>query len=458
MNIWAAVICVAMIFVAAVLLFRKYNPQGVLIFSGLIMVAVAAAMGLNSIAVAKPTGSGVFDLIAVISDKFISNLSRAGLMIMTIGGYVAFMNKIQATDVLVRIAIRPLSFLKKYPYLASVCAIPIGQVLFMTTPSAAGIGLLLVASLYPVLVNLGVSRLTALSVISAATLFDQGPGSANTALASELIEMPTVEYFISHQVPLVVPTTIFIMVLYYFTNRYFDKKDLAAGKQIYAEPLDETVKIDAPKYFAIFPLMPLIILVLFSDYVNIFDIRISTTIAMLVSLVISFLFLIIYKKSLRKAFDILSEFWKGMGNVFASVVTLIVAAEIFSTGLINLGFIDSLVFCTTHIGLGGIAISILITIIIFLAAMLMGSGNAAFFSFGPLMPSIAGQLGLQPVVMTLPMQLSSSMGRAVSPISGVIVAIAGVAGVSAADLVKRNMIPLFGGIIFLMLYHFLFLN
>lgn len=68
-----------------------------------------------------------------------------------------------------------------------------------------------------------------------------------------------------------------------------------------------------------------------------------------------------------------------MGNVFTSVVTLIVASEVFSKGLIGLGFIDSLVGYSSHIGLSGLAIAAVFTLIIFGAAMLMGSGNAAFF-------------------------------------------------------------------------------
>lgn len=457
MNIYATLLCFLFIILTAVFLYKKYNPQGVLIMSGLAMIAFGSVIGIHPVTVAQPTGSSFFDIIKIIDEKFISNLSRAGLMIMIIGGYVAFMNKIKATDALVYIAIKPLSFFKQYPYIASVITIPIGQLLFITTPSAAGIGLLMVASIYPLLVNLGVSKLTALSVISAATLFDQGPGSANTALAAELIGLSNIEYFIEYQFPLVFPTTILLMGVYYWNNKYFDKKDAMAGKNIYAEKIDETQKPDVPKFFAILPLLPLTLLIVFSEYLGLFAIKVSTTSAMLLSLVISFLFLILYKKSLRKAFEILDSFWKGMGSVFSSVVTLIVAAEIFSAGLIQLGFIDSLVYGTTHIGFNGTAISILITAIIFMAAMLMGSGNAAFFSFGPLMPQISSNLGMNASAMILPMQLSASMGRAASPIAGIIVAIAGVAGVSPVELAKRNLIPLVCGIIFLTAYHFIFI-
>lgn len=461
MSTIAFILSILVIVLTAWLLYKKFNPQGVLIIAGILMIVTALVMGVKTPELLNPTGSSLFDLFKIIEETFITNLSRAGLMIMTIGGYVAFMNKIQATNALVYVSMKPLSFFRKHPYLAATITIPIGQMLFITTPSAAGLGLLLVASVYPVLTHLGVSKLTALSVISAATIFDQGPGSANTALAAELIGKTNVFYFITHQLPLVLPTTVVVMLLYYFNNRYFDKKDklkaIANG-----EPEAEAVPaasftVDVPLIFAILPVFPLILLIVFSPYVGLFDppITLNTTTAMIFSLFIALLFVLIRSRSMKETFEAFGSFWKGMGNVFAGVVTLIVAAEIFSKGLISLGFIDSLVSISTHLGFSGVLISVLITIIIFSAAVLMGSGNAAFFSFGPLLPGIAKQLGLPAFAMVLPMQLSASMGRAISPIAGVIVAIAGVAGVSPMELAKRNALPLIGALIFMVAYHFI---
>ena len=171
-------------------------------------------------------------------------------------------------------------------------------------------------------------------------------------------------------------------------------------------------------------------------------VTLGTTTAMLFSLFLSLVFVLFHTRSVRTTFNVFASFWKGMGNVFTSVVTLIVASEVFSKGLIGLGFIDSLVGYSSHIGLSGLAIAAIFTLIIFGAAMLMGSGNAAFFSFG-----------LPVFSLILPLQLAASMGRAASPIAGVIVAIAGVAGVSSVELARRNTFPLIGGIVFLILYH-----
>jgi DcuC family C4-dicarboxylate transporter len=91
-------------------------------------------------------------------------------------------------------------------------------------------------------------------------------------------------------------------------------------------------------------------------------------------------------------------------------------------------------------------------VMIFLASMLMGSGNAAFFAFGPLVPNIASKLGISSTSMIIPMQFSASMGRTVSPVAGVLVAVADIAGVTTLQIVKRNLIPLIVALITMLLF------
>lgn len=445
-------ISIAIIVITAIALYRKLNPQGILITAGLAMCIISLFALGNSIELKHPTGNAGFDIIKLIDETFVNNISRAGLMIMTIGGYVAFMNHIEATQTLVRLSMKPLSFMRRFPMLAAVLTIPIGQMLFITTPSATGLGLLLVASIYPILTSLGVSRLTALSMIAATTLFDQGPGSANTALAAQLIGINNVEYFITHQLPLVIPTTIIVMITFCISNWYFDKySPQDNGENVNVEAFSTT----APAFYALFPILPLILLVVFSPYVGLINppIKLDTTTAMFASLFTTMLIHLLRIRHIKKVYESISAFWKGMGNVFGKVVTLIVASEIFSKGLIQLHFIDNLIQLSTGAGFSELTIVIVFSLIIFGAAVLMGSGNAAFFSFGPLMPGIATQLGIPSYIMILPSQLASSMGRSASPIAGVIVAIAGVAGASPIELAKRNLVPLTLSVIFLITYH-----
>ena len=446
------------IVVAARWLIKQYNPQAVLLVTGLMMLAVSVILGINSDLARVSTGAVVFDLFRSVAESFTSVLFRFGFMIMAIGGYVAYMKHIKASDALVYVSMKPLSLLKKHPYLAAVAIIPIGHMLYICIPSAAGLGLLLVASIFPVLVSLGVSRLTAVSVIAACTAFDLGPSSANTARASELAEMGNIAYFVGQQLPLVVPMTILLMVTYYFTSRYFDKRDVKKGKSTFGgtNTSQSELKLEVPIIYALLPVLPLLLLIVFSDLFNT-GITLDTTTAMLFSLLVALFFEFVRKKNLSQFFAGAKIFWEGSGKIFADVVTLIACAEVFANGLIGLGFIEALVTGALHVNLSGGGVGILIAIIVFLAAALMGSGNAAFFSFGPLVPDIAKKFGLSTSDLLAPIQLSAGMGRTVSPIAGVMIAIADVAGVSPFDLAKRNVIPFVSALIFMLLYNYFLL-
>ena len=453
MLIVGTILCVQIIAVVAYLLFKKYNPQAVLIISGLLMMSLAIFLGFEIQQVDGSTGLLFFDLFKQIKVSLSNKASNVGLMIMTIGGYVAYMKKIGASEALVYVSMQPLSVFKKYPYFAASLVIPIGQLLFMCIPSATGLGLLLVASIFPVLVSLGVSKTSAVSVITACTVFDMGPASANTARASELIGKSNVQYFLEDQMPLTVPLTMILMIVYFFVNRYFDKKENHKPEQIEMD----NFKINVPLIYSLLPILPLLMLVVFSPFFNFFTpaIHLDTTTAMIISLFIALLFELIRKQNVKEVFASLKTFWEGMGKVFASVITLIISAEIFSLGLINLGFVESLINASQSLGFSSVGIGIIMSLMIFMASMLMGSGNASFFSFGPLVPDIATKMGIEGSRIILPMQLSSSLGRATSPIAGVIIATAEIAGITSYQLAKRNLIPLSFTAIVMLIVHFL---
>ena len=122
--------------------------------------------------------------------------------------------------------------------------------------------------------------------------------------------------------------------------------------------------------------------------------------------------------------------------------TLIVAADIFAQGLIQLGLVEGLLELGDGLGSGAMAILLIFVALIFLGSILMGSGNATFFAFGPLVPGIANSLGIPGIRMLLPMQLASSMGRAASPIAGVVIATAEIAGVEPIAVARRNAVPM----------------
>ena len=454
MSYLGAIISLLVIVVAGRLLLKKYNPHAILLVSGLLMLIIAQVLNYNLPTLKDPTGFSGFDLFRYIKESFSKTNAGVGLMIMAIGGFVAYIDKIGASNALVYVAMKPLKFFKKKPYIAASLVIPIGQLLFTAIPSAAGLGLLLMASMFPILVNLGVSRLSAVSVITATTAFGIGPASAITASATNIASVDTILFFLDYQIPLVWPLSIVMMITYYFVNRYYDKKN---GFEKEIEEETKEIELKAPLIYALIPVLPIILLIVFSKIFSIFSVPISldTTTSMFISLFVALIYELVRTKNIKTVFDSLKTFWNGMGNIFKTVVTLIITADIFAKGLISLGFIDGLLDLAQNLGLGAIGIGVVMTVMIFLASMLMGSGNASFFAFGPLVPKIANKLGVESTSIILPMQLSASMGRTVSPIAGVIIATAEIAKVSTIAIVKRNIIPLVVALVVMLTYHFI---
>lgn len=453
MDNLGALLSLVFIFLTAMLLLKKYNPHAILLVSGLLMLLLSELLNYNLPELKNPTGLFGFDLFKYVKESFSKTNAGVGLMIMSIGGFVAYIDKIGASNALVHVSMKPLRLFYKKPYLAATLVIPIGQLLFTAIPSAAGLGLLLMASLFPILVNLGVSKLSAVSVITATTAFGMGPASAITVSATGIAKIDVILYFINHQIPLVLPLSLSMMITYYFVNRYFDRKENISNDNKVFEKSD----LKAPISYAIIPVLPIILLLLFSELFNVIKlpIKLDTTTAMFISLFVALVFELIRTKDVKQVFNSLTIFWNGMGNIFKTVVTLIITADIFAKGLISLGFIDGLLDVSQNIGFSAIGIAIIMVVMIFLASMLMGSGNASFFAFGPLMPKIAQKFGVESTTIILPMQLSASMGRTISPVAGVIIATAEIANVSTLSIVKRNFIPLVVALLLMLLFHFI---
>jgi DcuC family C4-dicarboxylate transporter len=455
MPVLGPVLACAFIVVVAWALLRGFYPHAVLLLAGMAMLIVAGGLGMTLPPLEETTRSALFDLARYVAESFAKTLQGVGLMIMAIGGFVAYMEHIGASRVLVRLATRPLQWFRRYPYTTSSLLIPVGQALFVCIPSAAGLGLLLMASVFPLIVQLGVSRLSAVSVIVACTSFGIGPASAISVRATQIAETSTIGFFFSEQLPLVIPMSLVMAVCYFFVNRAFDRSaDAAAFVEPGSEQPDDD---DTPPLYAIFPVLPLVLLLVFSELFQTAEdaIRLDTTTAMFISMGMAALVDGLRTRDFRAATESLKVFWSGMANIFKSVVTLIIAADLFSKGLMGLGFIEALLDVTTGVGFGIVGVGVVMTVLIFLATMLMGSGNASFFAFGPLVPGIAQGLGASSSLLILPMHLAASMGRSVSPIAGVVIATAQVADVPPLAVARRNFIPLGCGLVMMLLLQFL---
>ena len=147
----------------------------------------------------------------------------------------------------------------------------------------------------------------------------------------------------------------------------------------------------------------------------------------------------IRRMNLKESIGTIKTFAQGMGKVFTSTVFLIVCAEVFAAGLTKSGGIAEIINSVSGMQAGGYAVFTVMFLIVVGSAFVMGSGNAAFFSFAPMIPDIAAKVGLNAAFMISPLQLASGMARSSSPIAGVTIAIAGLSGLNPFDLIRRSI-------------------
>jgi len=440
------------------LVFKNYKAQTVLFLGGMILMAAAIVLGTSSILPAKSsTGLPWFDIYEFIKNTFSSTTASLGLMIMAVAGFARYMEVIGASKVLVKLAVKPLSKIHA-PYLVLSATYILGQILALFIPSASGLGVLLMVTVYPILISLGVSKLSAVAAIGTTQSLDIGPASGNSVLSAKNAGVDIATYFTDYQIPVAICVIITVAVLHYIVQQWFDKK---SGHIVERSEMvvDDVSKEDLypPLIYAILPIIPLALILTFSK-MAIQSVKMDVITAMLISISISMLFEYIRYQDAKKIFASIQVFFDGMGNQFATVITLIVAGQTFAEGLMKIGAIDTLIMFAQSSGLGSSAMIVVMTGIIAGSAILMGSGNAPFFAFAALAPTVAAKMSLNAVQMLLPMQFAASIARSVSPITAVIVAVSGIAKVSPFDVVKRTAIPMAGAMIVNLIATFLLIK
>lgn len=439
--------------IVAYLILKKVKAQTVLFVGGLFLMTCAITFfGATILDAKKSTGLVWFDMIKYIENLFSSRAAGLGLTIMAVGGFARYMDHIHASKVLVKVLIRPLSLIRS-PYIVLALSYIVGQILNIFIPSASGLGVLLMATVYPLLINLGVSKLSATAVIGTTACLDLGPASGNAVLAAKNSGMDVAVYFTEHQIPVAIAVMLTIAVLHYFVQRWFDAKDGHIVEKIDVSELKHEHNLP-PVIYALLPILPLVLILTFSK-LFISSIKMSVISAMLISTALAMLFELVRSQKLAEVFGSIQVFFDGMAKQFAVVVTLIVAGETFAYGLTKIGAIETLIDLAHYSGMGAAGMIILMTMIIAVASIVMGSGNAPFFAFAALAPEVAAKMSIAPVIMLLPMQLAAGIARSVSPITAVIVAVCGISNVSPIDVVKRTAIPMGGALLVAVMMNFI---
>ena len=420
---------------------KGYSATGVLMFSGLVLLFISVLMGHSILPEGvKSTGSTYFDILEYVKYLLGNRGGGLGLMIMVLCGFSVYMTHLGANDVVVKLVSKPLKNIRS-PYILMVFAYFLACLMSFAVASATGLGVLLMATLFPVMVNVGISRGAAAAICASPISIILSPTSGDVVLSAEISKIPLGEFAFGTALPVSIFAILGIAVAHFFWQRYLDKKE---GVQVERLNADE-IKTTAPNYYAILPLLPIIGVLIFDGKWGLPNLHIVTVMVLcfIITAIVDFL----RSFNAKQTFDNLVVAYRGMADAFAGVVMLLVAAGVFAQSLSTIGFITNLIDSAQSFGGSAFFMMLVLAVITILATMATGSGNAAFYAFAELIPKLATQMGVNPAFLTIPMLQASNLGRGLSPVSGVVVAVSGMGNISPFEIVKRMSVPMLVGFI-----------
>ena len=420
---------------------KGYSATGVLMFGGLVLLFISALMGHSILPDGvKSTGSTYFDILEYVKYLLGNRGGGLGLMIMVLCGFSVYMTHLGANDVVVKLVSKPLKNIRS-PYILMVFAYFLACLMSFAVSSATGLGVLLMATLFPVMVNVGISRGAAAAICASPISIILSPTSGDVVLSAEISKIPLGEFAFGTALPVSIFAILGIAVAHFFWQRYLDKKE---GVQVERINADE-IKTTAPNYYAILPLLPIIGVLIFDGKWGLPNLHIVTVMVLcfIITAAVDFL----RSFNAKQTFDNLIVAYRGMADAFAGVVMLLVAAGVFAQSLSTIGFITNLIDSAQSFGGSAFFMMLVLAVITILATMATGSGNAAFYAFAELIPKLATQMGVNPAFLTIPMLQASNLGRGLSPVSGVVVAVSGMGKISPFEIVKRMSVPMLVGFI-----------
>ena len=446
--------------VVVFMLIKKMDIKMTLFLIGIVLMYIAMAFG-DGIAIKDFESSGIalLDPLKAIVDQFKSTITSAGFIILILGGYSSYMSQIKANNVTVSVLTRPIAKIKSV-YILVPLVFLLGNVLSLVIPSASNLAVILLATLYPIMVRSGMSSLTAGAIIATtATVMPTPLGSDNVAIAAELANttqfagLTASDYVFKYHAIVSIPTLLIMAVVHYFWQRFQDKR--AVSKGVVDAKLPDVEEVPGGKLFrtvyAILPLLPIILLIaVFALQSFGMEIELSVEVAILFSLVIAIVCELIRTRNGRETLKSTEAFFKGMGGA-VPIVALLVAGTTFVNGLKSIGLIDALQNAMTGVqGDGmGFVLPLILVALTALIVILSGSGTALFFAMVPLMVPLAAAAGISVLAISVPMGLAGNLLRAVSPVSAVIMIVAGTIKKEPLEIVKRTSVPMVAGTIFM---------
>ncbi len=416
-----------------------------MLFSLSIIALIYMTIQNGSVLGESTTGFSGFDIIEYIANNIAGNIGGIILIVMIIIAYLDVLSEIHATEALAMVMEKPL-FAIKSPYLLCVCAIFLGTVFRLGITLGPAVTMLMIATFYPILRHAGCSKLTAASAMVIFNVITWGPADSTcyTALALMGIEADVMSWFTGMQFCITLIFIIAASIVFIITNKLFDKKEGAAAAGVRSEQAEETVK-SAPWIYAVFPILPLLMMFICSPLV-VESIKVSINTACLLSLVIVGIIHAIYQKSFNEIFRLIKIFYTSLGNTLKGLGTVILFAMLFASCLNQIGGMQIIADGMAKINMPPVLVALILCAFAMAVTFVVGSFFGALSMSMPLAAGIAATVGGNPLLLCYLVVLACAAGGLISPVNPVMLTASKECDVPILQLAKRNALPIIVGL------------
>lgn len=464
-NTFVLVFSFIVLFLVAKGIAAGWYAQAVVLVGGVALL-LATSYLLPEVAItAKSSGSPLLDVFVAVKQTFSEQAAGLGLTIMVIAGFSRYMDEIGAADKLVELCVIPLQKVKSR-YILLGLSYAMMQILSLFIPSASGLGLLMMATLYPVLRTVGCSKESVAAIIASGVCIDFGPAASSMIVGAEVAKVDLFGFFVYEQLPVALVMIPFIAVMHMIMLRYWDNKSAA---QATTADVDEkgndplagknTEKKSVPAFYALLPAIPMFLLFIFSELSEgILPVwlrfHVDVVSALLFSFALSLLVDMGMTRNIKASLAKVSSLFDQMGKAFIAIVSIILCAQVLANGMMKIGVINILFNMIPSGNHTMILTVVIFSTLIFLGSVLLGTGTT-FNAFAPVAGEVAKVAGIPMATILIPMQFASAFGRTLSPIAGIVLAVAAIVGISPAEIVKRNIVQVGAAFVLSMLVSFI---
>ena len=393
-------------------LMKRYDARLVLLASGIIMACLA--------------GTPMASLNA-----FAKSMTNGGLIqaVCSVMGFAMVMRYTECDKHLINFMASGLS---------KVRPILIPGVVFATyavnvaLPSAAGTAAAAGAIFVPLMMSAGVHPAMAAAAVKCGTYGSMlNPGLSHNPFVAKIAGISVMDVIGFHykaNIASLVIAAILITILAYYKKEHKGYK---------AEGLEAEASFKVNYFYALMPILPIIILILGTTGVVPF-LKMDVPQAMIIGALASFL------ATRKNPVKMSNAFFDGMGKAYGEILGIIIAAGVFVSGMTAMGLVKA--FTTAMLNNPAI-VKICAAAGPFILGLVTGSGDAAAFAFNEAVTPHAQEFGMSAVQMGSMAMLGGTLGRTMSPIAGATIIIAGIAGVNPMEVAKRNFLPMVGAVI-----------